>query len=202
MICLGGIEQGFTKFFTTFIEKEHQLFDKKSSIYPMISYWSTMFIGRIFFIALTATWLSPQSVLTMSLISLLIAYSFWILFLWIIGLTKVSIILLIVFNGLSISAISPTLIGWIKLFLNLTPIELTIVLISNSLGGIFFSLLIGFIFKYIQSKHLFTLLIIAVLSCLILFLMIICIQNLHSKSLSKKKKQEEEKTLENLLENQ
>ena len=65
-----------------------------------------------------------------------------------------SIIALIVLNGLSISAISPTLIGWIKQFLNLTPIELTVVLISNSLGGILFSLLIGFIFKYIQSKHL------------------------------------------------
>lgn len=165
----------------------------------MISYWLTMFIGRIFIILLTAIWLSPQLVLTISLISLLITYSLWILFLWFIGLTRMSIILLIIFNGLSISSISPTLIGWIKQFLNLTPIELTIILISNSFGGILFSFLIGLILKYIQSKHLFTLLILAVLSCLILFLIIICIQNIHSKSLSKKQK--EDKTLENLLEN-
>ncbi|CAF4079486.1 unnamed protein product, partial [Rotaria sp. Silwood2] len=141
VLFFGGVEQGFTKFFISFVEHEHINPNRKDSIYSMIFYWLPMLIGRIFTTILTVSWISPYIMLTISLCLCLLTYLLWILFIWYFGLNRISLFLLVTANGLSISPISPTLIGWIKQFLQLTPIELSFILSSNAIGGITFGLI-------------------------------------------------------------
>ncbi|CAF1420067.1 unnamed protein product [Adineta steineri] len=61
---------------------------------------------------------------------------FWIIFIWYIDLLHLSIFIFVTINGLSISSISPTTIGWIKQFLSLSPIELIFILSSNATASI------------------------------------------------------------------
>lgn len=164
----------------------------------MIFYWLPMLIGRIICTFLTALWIRPHVMLTISLVLCLLAYLLWILFIWYIGLTRLSLYLLVTANGLSISSISPTFIGWLKQFLNLTPIELSFILSSNAIGGMFFGLLCGSVFQHYGSKHLFTVLIICVLSSIILFLLAFVFQRIHSK---RKINQRQDKALETFLAN-
>ncbi|CAF4965471.1 unnamed protein product, partial [Rotaria sp. Silwood1] len=176
-----GIEQGFTKFFISFVEQEQVNPNKKDSIYSMIFYWLPMLIGRIFSTFLTVSLISPHTMLTISLFLCLLTYLLWILFIWYIGLNRISLFLLVTANGLSISPISATLIGWIKQFLRLTPIELSLILSSNATGGIIFGLIFGFIFQHYGAKHLFTLLIVLIFIMFILFLFALFLQRFHSK---------------------
>ncbi|CAF1158583.1 unnamed protein product [Rotaria sp. Silwood1] len=178
---VGGIEQGFTKFFISFVEQEQVNPNKKDSIYSMIFYWLPMLIGRIFSTFLTVSLISPHTMLTISLFLCLLTYLLWILFIWYIGLNRISLFLLVTANGLSISPISATLIGWIKQFLRLTPIELSLILSSNATGGIIFGLIFGFIFQHYGAKHLFTLLIVLIFIMFILFLFALFLQRFHSK---------------------
>jgi fucose permease len=92
--------------------------NKKDSLYFMIFYWLLMLVGRILCTFLTGLYFSPEIMLTISLLSLILVDILWIIFVWYIGLTKLSVFLLVSLTGLSISSISPTLIGWIKQFLN------------------------------------------------------------------------------------
>jgi fucose permease len=199
---LGGIEQGFTKFFISFVEQEN-LIKKKDSVNTMSFYWLPMLIGRILSTFVTASWISPHLMLFISLLLCLITYLFWLLFIWYIGLTPLSIFILVTANGLAISSISPTTIGWVKQFLSLSPIELSLLLSSNALGGMGFGFLCGYVFEHYNSKHLFTVLTFAILSTFTLFILIFIIQRIHSKKEKKNKPQQpisqEDRTLETFL---
>jgi fucose permease len=181
LLFLGGVEQGFTKFFISFVEKEEINKNPKDSVYSMLFYWIPMLIGRILCTFLTASWINPYLMLALSLFFCLLTYILWIIFIWYIGLTRLSVFLLVTANGLSISSISPTTIGWIKQFLSLSPIELTLILSSNSIGGIVFGLISGYVFQHYGSKHLFTLLILLVMLMSIFFIFTFIIQYFHSK---------------------
>ncbi len=178
---LGGIEQSFTKFFISFLEQQHINLNPNDAIYSMIFYWLPMLIGRIVCTFLTALWLSPQILLTISLFVCLLTYLLWIIFVWYIGLSRLSVFILVTINGLSISSLSPTTIGWIKQFLSLTPIELSFFISSNAFGGIVFGLISGYVFQYSGSEHLFTVLILAIILCSTSFLLASIFQLNHSK---------------------
>lgn len=77
----------------------------------MIFYWLRMLIGRILFTFLTSSFLEADLLLRISLLLCLVTYLLWIIFIWYIGLTRLSVFLLVTLNGLSISSISPTIIG-------------------------------------------------------------------------------------------
>lgn len=153
----------------------------------MIFYWVPMLIGRILCTFLTASWLGPQIVLAISLLLCLLSYLLWLIFIWYIGLTRLTVFLLAILNGLSASSISPTTIGWIKQFLSVTPIELSFILSSNAIGGIVFGLICGYIFQYKGPEHLFTILIIVTMLCSICFILASFFQYYHSKRENKNK---------------
>jgi len=161
----------------------------------MIFYWFPMLIGRFLCTFLTVSLISPELMLTISLLLCILTYILWIIFIWYIGLTRLSLFILVTIYGLSISSISPTTIGWIKQFLILSPIELTFILISNAFGGILFGFICGYIFQYYNSKHLFTVLIFALLSCSILFILSFIFQNIHSNKIIK----QNDKTLQTFI---
>jgi len=154
-----------------------------------------MLIGRFLCTFLTASLISPDLMLTISLFLCVLTYLLWIIFIWYIGLTRLFVFILVTIYGLSISSIYPTTIGWIKQFLNLSPIELTFILISNAFGGILFGFICGYVFQYYNSKHLFTVLIIAVLLCSILFILSFIFQYIHSNKTIK----QEDKILETFI---
>ncbi len=162
----------------------------------MIFYWFPMLIGRILSIFLTALWISPELMLSISLLFCVLTYLFWLIFLWYIGLTRLSVFILVTLNGFSISSIFPTTIGWMKQF----PIELTFLLTSNAAGGIGFGFICGYVFQHYNPKHLFTILIIAVLSTSILFLLSFIFQNNHSKKIKKNQSiQQKDNTLDTFI---
>ncbi|CAF3653406.1 unnamed protein product [Adineta steineri] len=195
----GGIEQGFTKFFLTYIEQEEINLYKKYGIYSMIFYWLSMLIGRVLCIYLTVVWLTPQLLLTISILLCLLTYIFWLIFIWYIGLTHLSIFIFVTINGLSISSISPTTIGWLKQFLSLSPIELTLILSSNAIGGIVFGLITGYLIYHYGSIHLFTILIILTILCSIFYLFASIIQYNYSKRENKNKNKNQEMTLQTFI---
>jgi len=159
-----------------------------------------MLIGRIFCTFLTTSLISPDLMLTLSLFLCVLSYLLWIIFIWYIGLTLLSVFILVTINGLAISSISPTTIGWIKLFLSLSPIELTFILTSNAIGGIVFGLISGNVFQYQNSKHLFTVLTITILLCSIFFILSFIFQNIYSKKINKKKFiKQKDQTLETFI---
>ncbi|CAF1382375.1 unnamed protein product [Adineta ricciae] len=177
----GGIEQSFTKFFLSFLEKQNLISDQNNVVYPMIFYWFSMLIGRIICTYLTMSLFSPEIMLTISLFFSLLTYIIWIILLWYFQITLFTVDFLIILNGLSISTISPTFIGWIKHYLVLSPIELAFLLSSNALGGFVFGLISGYVFQFYGSKHLFTVLIITMIFCSISFLLSWFYQNFNSK---------------------
>ena len=176
----GAIEQGFTKFFISFLENE-KILNAKDSVNSMIFYWFPLFVGRILSTYLTVNRLRPGSLLFICLAFTLIVYIVWISLLWTHEMKLWLIYLLVTGNGLSISSISPTFIGWTKLFLELTPFELTLVLLSNAAGGIVISPSVRFILQQFPSKHLFTLLISCALLCLIFYLFAYLLEYFHLK---------------------
>ncbi|CAF0815802.1 unnamed protein product [Adineta steineri] len=152
------------------IEQEQINLNIKYGIYSMIFYWLSMLIGRILCIYLTVVWITPQSWLTISILLCLLTYIFWIIFIWYISLTHLSISIFVTINGSSISSISPTTISWIKQFLNLSPIELTFILSSNATGGIVFGLIAAYFIYHFGSIYLFTILFILSILCSIFYL--------------------------------
>jgi hypothetical protein len=153
----------------------------------MIFYWFPMLNGRILCTFLTISFISPDLMLTISLCVCVFIYFLWIIFVWYIGLTTISVFILAIINALSISSISPTAIGWIKFYLNLSPIELTLILTSNAFGGIIFGLISGYIFQYYHPIHLFTVLIIALLLCSISFILAFSFQYIYSNKINQNK---------------
>lgn len=147
----------------------------------MLFSWLPMAIGRIVCTFLTSVWISPQVMLAIAIFCWLLTHLLWIVFIWYVGLTRLSLYTLVALNGLSMSTISPTLVGWIKQFLVVTPIELSLILSSNAIGGILFALISGFVFHHYGSRHLFTILTTLVFLINILFGLIICLQRFHSK---------------------
>ena len=193
------MEQGFTKFLISFLEKETNL-KKKDAINSMVFYWLPMLIGRILSSYLTINCFKAHIMLIISLILSLLFYCLWIYFLWKTELTRLLIYVLVTGNGLSISAISPTFIGWIKQFLSLSPIELASILIANALGGTCIGLLSGYVFEHYDFKHLFTLLIVEMALCLLFFALAFLFQRFHQKKQDKRRRtNEQEPTLDRFL---
>ena len=165
----------------------------------MIFYWLPMLVVRILSTYLAAQCLKPHVMLLISLVLCLLIYCVWIYFLWHVTLTRLTIYLLVTGNGFSISTISPTVIGWIRQFLSLTPIELTLILISNAFGGIVFSHIAGYILKNHDYNHLFTLLMITVFFCLLFFVLALLYQRCHTKTSTTKQSIDQDRTLERFI---
>ena len=158
-----------------------------------------MLLARMLSTYLAAQCLKPHVMLFISLVSCLLIYCLWIYFLWHVTLTRLTVYLLVTGNGFSISTISPTLIGWIRQFLSLSPIELTLILISNAFGGIFFGHIAGYILKHYDYNHLFTLLIITVFLCLLFFVSALLYQRCHEKNLKTDQSIDQDRTLEQFI---
>ncbi|CAF4191472.1 unnamed protein product, partial [Adineta steineri] len=106
-----------------------------------------------------------------------------------IDLPHLSIFIVVTIHGLSISSISSTIIGSIKQFLSLSPIELTFILSSNATGGIAFGLIPGcFLYDY-GLIHLSIILFILSILCSIFYFLASIIQYNNSKRENKNKNQ-------------
>ncbi|CAF1112814.1 unnamed protein product [Adineta steineri] len=139
---MGANDQTFSKFFFSYLTfKEFHISDRIAS-WGIILYWTSMSIGRLI-AAILSSFLSINTcfnILWTGGLCLIIA---WLSFVFIIGLTTTSLLILGAFSGLIFGPIFPLTCGLINQRLNAVPALIALIFSGSAVGAIIFQQIAG-----------------------------------------------------------
>jgi hypothetical protein len=226
MFFLSGNDQTFSKFFFTYLQESEVPISAELATWAMIIYWLSYSVRKSFFFfffffyfriskvgrlicAIITTFVEPHIALIGLWVCGMILALIWCIFVWGIGLTPTSLLILGAFTGLVFSPTFPLSFGFISQRLNTNPVLLGLLLSSGGLGAMSFQRVAGkFVFclflqksKFFFLKYLLkgkildggrlnyfpALLIICVIFSTILFIVASIISSIHQRKLNSKK---------------
>lgn len=137
-----GNEQTFSTFLFSYLKSDKFQISTNQAIASTIRYWLSYCLGRLL-TAVVCVFLSVEICLTLVWILGFVLAVVWLVFVWFVGLTQTSLVLLGAATGFVLGPIIPLTFAFFNRKVNVTPILLALVLCGAALGIMSFQKIAG-----------------------------------------------------------
>ncbi|CAF1183850.1 unnamed protein product [Adineta ricciae] len=165
---VGGNYQTFSKFYFSFLKFEKFKLSNEDASWGMTLFWLSSSIGRFIF-AIISIFLSVNICLSIIWAGAICLAAAWLTYVWIVGLSSMSLFILGAITGLIFSPIFPLSFGYFNQRLNVIPMLLGLLLCGTALGAMTSNKIAGLVMDH-DPNHFPTLLAIWILMATLLYI--------------------------------
>ncbi|UJR06716.1 hypothetical protein I4U23_011003 [Adineta vaga] len=177
---IGGSSQTFSKFFFSYLQSDQFNLSTENASWGMILFWFSFSVGRLIF-ATVSVYVSVNKCLNIIWFGALCLSIAWLIFVWVIGLTFASLLVLGAITGLIFSPMFPLSFAFFNQRLNVIPMLLALLLSGTASGAMTLNKIAGSVMDY-NPKHFPTLLAVCILMAVILYIISHLVYYFHQRN--------------------